>query len=283
MDTISVIACIEKNNCIDVRYKWRTNGAKAVKSSGSVSVHLNARYNEDRLILAELSALHHLLCVEQIHGKNRLGNGLKIEVTAGAIRKAVAKGSLKKDDSGRTSKINVAHFSQFLATQFFEAEVETVPSNKWVEEITQEENNYSIQINLPPMASIESPVGNVVISRHALNRFVESFAAVDQITAGATLSDIPNSKWTRAWQILNGLIPTSERVSIPDKEKERIQRCYGKGTVALHHQSSQNVFILKKEWFGATLVTVLRDSDYCKIIPKLPTFDRGRIVPHAVI
>lgn len=261
-------------------WRWQPNTATVPSIGGTIDVTLGERYTEDRRILAELGAIHHLLSVEQVNGQNRLGNGLAIEVSSGAIRKAVAKGALKKNDSGRTDKQHVAHFAHFLATKFFEAEVKVgkLPAGE-----PKTTRHFAITLDAPPVARMDSPLGPVIVSRHALNRFVERFAAEDLIKAGMDIIDAPDHKWTQAWRNLGNLLPKSERVAkMPEQEWRRIARKYGAGTIVLHHADSRNLFILKKEPYGLVMATARRrnlESD--RIVPPLPKYVGGRLVHQA--
>lgn len=278
MDTLSVMTNPVADDAFVTRWKWRRDNASIPSLGGAVTVKLSSRHAADKIILAELGAIHHLLCVAEVQGANRLGNGLSIEVSCGAIKKAVAKGALKKDDAGRTDKLHVAQFSQFLATKYFEASISVVAPSRQEFDEPRIIQNYESELDIPPMAFIPSEAGNIVVSRHALNRFVERFAAADQIKAGMALSEVPDHKWTRAWRILETIIPQSKRIDIPGTEWLRIVRKYGEDTLAIHHPDSMNVFIVKREWFGLVMVTALRDSEYNRIVPKLPKYAGGRLI-----
>lgn len=269
MDTLSV-STIEVNGSFEVRYKMVTQGAKVATVSGVLTVSLNTRFPMDRPILAELGALHHLLYIKEIHGQRRLGNGLRIEVSAGAIKKAVAKGSLKREDSGKTDKEHVARFCAFLATKYFEATVEVVQAAKWADMSSNRQVNESIAVDDYPDAKLSCVLGEVVVRRHALNRFVERFTAATEIAAGTSIVEIPDGRWTRAWKSLDTILPQAETVSIPPKEAKRIAERYGPGVIALQHRASQSVFILKQNSHGLSLVTVLCGDEYCKLT-ELPT------------
>lgn len=254
-----------------VRWAWRASNASMPSKGGTVAVALNKRYTEDRDILAELGALHHLLCVQQVHGQNRLGTGLTVEVSRGAIKKAVARGALKTTDSGRTDKTHVARFAHFLATRFFGARVQ-VGRRPPGEPATA--LHVAITLDAPPLARIDSAVGPVVISRHALNRFVERFAAADMIKAGAELVDVPDQKWTQAWRNLQTFLPKAvPATGMLEREKQRIARKYGPGTIVLFHADSQLIFIIVRETYGLVMATVLRRNPrYDRMVPPLPTW-----------
>jgi hypothetical protein len=278
MDTLSV-STIADGDTFKVRYKYVPHGSGAASMAGSVTVCLAIRpdWTRDRGILAELAALHHLMYVREIHGVHRLGNSLCVEVSAGAIKKAVAKGALKKEDAGTTTKAHVAHFSMFLATKYFEATVEVVPSGKWVEPESKRTLDETICVDEYPVVHVGSVLGDVVVRRHALNRFVERFMAAAEMAAGRSLVDIPDYRWTRAWRSLESILPQSVRVTIPPKEAQRVMWKYGKDVHALHHIGSQNVFVVKDSGRGRELVTVLRGDEYCKLI-ELPRAAGQRLI-----
>lgn len=278
MDTLSV-STVADGDSFKVRYKYVPQGCRLASVAGVVTVSLASRpdWIRDRVILAELAALHHLVYVREIHGTYRLGNGLCIEVSAGAIKKAVAKGALKKEDAGTTTKAHVAHFSTFLATKYFEATVEVVPPGKWQEIEAKRLSDETLCVEEYPAVHIGSVLGNVVVRRHALNRFVERFMAAAEIASGRSLVDIPDYRWTRAWRSLESIVPQSVKVTIPPKEAQRVMYKYGKDVYALHHMGSQNVFVVKDAGRGHELVTVLRGNEYCKLI-ELPTAAGQRLI-----
>lgn len=276
MGTLSV-STQEVGEVFQVRYKMVEQGAKVATVCGVLSINLNNRFNLDRPILAELGALHHLLYVKEVHGQHRLGNGLRIEVSAGAIKKALAKGALKREDSGKTDKEHVARFCAFLATKYFESTVEVVPAAKWVEMPSNRQVDEAITIEDYPDAKITSALGDVVVRRHALNRFVQRFTAASEIAAGASMVELPDARWTRAWRSLEAILPQAERVTIPPQEWRRIVERYGQGMIALHHRSSQSVFVLKQNAHGLSLVTVLCGDEYCKLT-ELPTLAGQKLI-----
>jgi hypothetical protein len=282
MDVISVSTVPNDDGTFAVRYKLCRSGGKAVQRAGMVTVALHSRYSEDRPILAELGALHHLLADDPVLESSRCGNQLAVEVSFGAIRKAVTKGSLKSTDAGRTDKSNVAHFAHFLATRFFEATVSVVPPGKWEPpEEAKIIKDAFIEVSAPSVASLGSCIGQIIPSRHAMNRMVERFVAADQIKAGKSLEDLDDTCWTRAWKIIAKHLPQTSRVKIPHEEHKRILRKYGPNSTILHHQDAQIVYVVVKEPYGLVLATVLKDSDYCRLVPKPPKFVGGRLVRQA--
>lgn len=277
MITITVQAKEENGGGFHVTWCRRTTGSTTPSAGGCVHVTLAEHFQEDRRILAELAALYHLLCVEEVQGKGRLGNGLILEVSSGAIKKAVAKGTIKKTGTGRTDKPHVAHFAHFLATKFFEAEVKVGALPKEEPRVVM---NFEVECNAPTVAKVQSPIGDVIVSRHALNRFVERFTASEYSQAGIPLEDIPNRKWTKAWRTLEKMIGAATRLTnIPQKEWQRITRKYGSGTTVLHNADSDALFIVKEEPYGLVLATARKRSPTAdRILPPLPKFAGGRLI-----
>jgi len=265
-----MIISVHAHDNLDGTYRvsWCRRAGLSEKPSagGSVHVTLAEHFREDRRILAELAALYHLLCVAEVHGRGRLGNGLVIEVSSGAIKKAVAKGTIKKTGTGRTDKPHVAHFAHFLATKFFEAEVKVGALPKEEPRMVM---NFKVECNAPTVAKVQSPIGDVIVSRHALNRFVERFTAVEYTNAGMPLEKVPNEKWTKAWRRLAKNIGRARLfTAIPHKEWQYITRKYGAETRVLLNIDSDILFILKEEPHGLVLATVRqRKPDGDRIAP----------------
>jgi len=271
MDKLSVLTTTNSDGTFNTRWQWWQNinltheKPWLPKAGGVIALSLAPKWTEDRAILAEVCAIHHLLCIEQIHGAHRLGVNMEIEVSFGAIRKALLKGSLKKTSKGETDKQHVALFTKFLATKYFEANISVLRQDKWMDIEAQKTKNFSVLVNSVPLVSIETIAGSVSISRHALNRIVERRIAKDLIQDADDLTGVPDEKWTRAWKFLELVLPASTQVKIPTKELHRISRRYGQGTTVLWHQSSQCVFILKWEPHGLEMVTMTNDNEYNKI------------------
>jgi hypothetical protein len=194
-----------------------------------------------------------------------LGNNLKIEVSSGAIKKACAKNALKTTDSGKTDKSTVAHFSLFLATRFLEAKIEVVPAGKWKEIEAREHADFSIQVGTAPVVTISTALGEAIVRRHALNRFVERYTAREEIRSGMQLQDLPDHHWTKAWKTLRKSLPQALVVTPPPQEAERLRRTYGPNSRFLQHHGTQAVFIFNIAPHGLDFVTVLSDGEYCKI------------------
>lgn len=284
MDKLALSTQSNPDGTFSTRWQWwqnidriRSDGEEPRKpiAGGVITVTLAQRWTEDRPILAEICAIHQLLCVEEVHGKNRLGVNLEIGVSFAAIRKALKKETLKTTDRGDTNKYIVALFCKFVAVKFFEAKVVADGTSKWVDFAFESPRNFAIEVHRVPSVDIASPLGSVSITHHALNRVVErrmTEGLVDYVVGDMTT--IPDVRWTRAWKWLQRVLPKTEVVNIPDYVMDRIVRKHGVEIVALRCVGSQSIFILKPAGHGLDLVTVLDDTFSNKItaahkLPKL--------------
>jgi hypothetical protein len=143
---------------------WKTG----LRRGGELKVDLGEQYDklpgQQKPIAAELYAIHHLVSVKEVMGSNRSGNGLQIRVSKGAIKK------LQKQ---RSTQHSLYSLTRFLLTRYQEAQISV---EKWDDWLSHSFEEYSIDnatvreidevINVPK-------IGPVVVTRHALERFVE--------------------------------------------------------------------------------------------------------------
>lgn len=143
---------------------WKTG----LRRGGELKVDLGEQYDklpeQQKPIAAELYAIHHLLSVKEVMGSNRSGNGLQIRVSKGAIKK------LQKQ---RSTQHSLYSLTRFLLTRYQEAQISVEKRDDWLSHSFEE---YSVDnatvreidevINVPN-------IGPVVVTRHALQRFVE--------------------------------------------------------------------------------------------------------------
>jgi len=265
MDKLSLNTTPNPDGTFTTRWKWRQQDARQPGKGGVVRVSLpNNGWVQDKPILAELAALHHLLEVEQVHGRGRLGNNIRIQTTFGAIRKALLKGALKENGRGDTDKTHVALFSKFLATKYFEAEIEVLRHDKWRDEEPKLRLDRDLVVTGVPTVTVGSIVGPLVVSRHALNRVVGRCICRDELRAqGKTEDDLkhlPDHKWTSAWKHLERVLPNTVRGYVVESEHRRVLRKYGKNPIYLWHQDSGLIYVIVREPYGLELVTVIRDK-----------------------
>ena len=265
MDKLSVTTTTNTDGTFSTRWQWWQNinlpctETRLPKAGGTITVSLAPRLTEDRAVLAEISAIHQLLCVAQVQGGSRLGANMEIGVSFGAIRKALLKSSLKTKARGETDKHHVALFTKFLATKFFEANIVTDGASKWIDSELENPRDFAIEVNREPGVEIWTAVGGVSITHHAINRVVERRMACDIEHAEDDLRSIPDKKWSRAWRWLQRVLPASMPAYLPDSVMSGITAKHGAGVAVLRSVSTQSVFILKPARHGWDMVTVTDD------------------------
>jgi hypothetical protein len=275
MDRLSVNTQANVDGSFSVLWNWSVDAATVRRQpnrGGTIRVTLDEKHQEDRSILAELAALHHLLEVRQIHGENRLGVNLTIEVSAGAIKKALAKGALKKDGKGGTSKKHVADCAEFLATKYFEANIET---GKWRDEEPKVVKNHDVHLGDYPSAPIYASIlgENVIVTRHAMFRTVGRIIERKDSKEADDLSDVPTERWSSAWGWFQNIFREGSNLqlaSIVPREWKRIVGEYKCKPIILYFPDARAIPVLKRTPYGIKVVTVLRDSEYNRILEKPP-------------
>lgn len=265
MDTLTVATSERPDGAYLTRWKWRQGSAKQPKA-GEVIVHLDKAYKDDRIIIAELGALHYLLEERHIHGANRLGAGINIEVSFGAIRKALLKGSLKKSDHGDTEKRHVAGCATFLATKYFEAKVSVL--RKWRDEEPKSFENAEIAIGETfPRATIHCALldAPVAMTRHGMRRQIARVDRGNKPTPVTEndLSNIPDKWWGTAWRWFENIFKegsTLRRARLLPKWHAKYTGKYGPGSQYLWHPDSQAVIVVARDHGSWYVATVLHDE-----------------------
>jgi len=267
MDTLSVTTADGTNGVFLIRWKWWQSGAKQ-PVAGEIAVRLDESYRHDRAIIAELGAIHYLLEERQIHGTNRLGAGIKIEVSFGAIRKALLKGSLKKKDEGDTDKGHVAGCATFLATKYFEAEIAV--GRKWNDDEPKsfERAEIAITASFPRTQAHCHLLGEgVLITRHAMRRQIARIDAnnpskpkpIDE----SDLSNVPDKWWGSAWRWFEKIFKEGSslrRARLLPKWHAKYVRKYGHGSQYLWHPDSQGIVIVTRDHDRLVARTVINDE-----------------------
>lgn len=266
MDTLSLNTTPNPDGTFTTRWKWRQGGAKQ-PLAGEIAVRLDESYRDDRVIIAELGAIHYLLENRHIHGENRLGAGIKIEVSFGAIRKALLKGALKKSDKGDTEKKHVAGCASFLATKYFEADVAVW--RKWRDEEpkTFERAEIAIGESFPRAAQYCALLGDkVIITRHAMRRQI---ARIDtrnpdkpKPVSEDDLSNIPDRWWGAAWRWFGSIFKEGSnlrRVRLLPRWHAYYARKYGQSQY-LWHPDSQAIVIVANDHGSLVASTVIHDK-----------------------
>ncbi|TPE55026.1 hypothetical protein FJM67_02945 [Maribrevibacterium harenarium] len=213
---------------------WKTG----LRRGGELKVDLGEQYDklpeQQKPIAAEVYAIHHLLSVKEVMGSNRSGNGLQIRVSKGAIKK------LQKQ---RSTQHSLYSLTRFLLTRYQEAQISVEKRDDWLSHSFEE---YSVDnatvreidevINVPN-------IGPVVVTRHALERFVE------RLSDGA-----PKHPWKALYSKL--LCPQLEKSKLPEKVATKKAKKYSHEAELWWHMESKIHFVIVPTESIKTLVTV---------------------------
>lgn len=264
MDTLALKTTLNNDREAEVLWRWYQGKTKNPLGGSIVVTDLNELPGDLRAV-AELRGINYLLQERQVHGINRLGTGVSIQVSDGAIRKALLKGALKAKGSGNTAKHRVAQAAEFLATKFFCASVSVEQRWREVEHKAFETCTISMRTGEPravlPCGLLGEPVA---ITRHALFRQV---GRVDQMLSKwleDDLTDIPDARFEASWHwfkrvlISKNTVELLPRNALTDKQAEK----YGRDSRYFFFPDSQvpAVIVVSKDESGWALVTVLREE-----------------------
>jgi len=172
--------------------------------------------------------------VKEVVGSNRSGNGLQIRVSKGAIKK------LHKQ---RSTQHSLYSLTRFLLTRYQEAQISVEKRDDWLSRSFEE---YSVDnatvreidevINVPN-------IGPVVVTRHALERFVE------RLSDGAP---------KHPWKALCSKLLCSEltKTQLPEKVATQKVKKYAREAEFWQHVGSKMYFVMVTGDSIKTLVTV---------------------------
>lgn len=250
------------------RWKWKTN-PNSRPIQGSIKIKVDACHTSDRAALAEIHALHYLLESREIHGENRLGTDIRVCLSSSTVRKALLKGSLKVQGTGKAESANVGAAATFLATKYFEATYEV---QRWKEEepkAVEPEVQCSVG-SLFPRVELHCALLNrpVQVTRHAMHRWVGRISeGLDRYTEN-DLSKLPDARWTKAWRTLAGVLSHKGllRADLLPEVANRYQQRYGKSCIYLHFSDAMAVFVLVDGAQGLDLVTVIKTNPHMPIL-----------------
>jgi hypothetical protein len=240
---------------------------------------LNVPDKLDREILAELSAIHYLLEKRRLGADNSIGH-LKVRFSCGAIKKALAKGALKKGDIGKTDKASVASWADFLATKYFEAQFEI---SKWVEPELEQGEQYELTVYQKPTVPIFAKIleGDLLITRHSMYRLIGRILSPHSRDCEDDISDVPDARWTVAWKRLEKIFTSDshlKRAEIVDAAWKHIVAKYKCEPIFLSDSANKAVFVVKMDRGLYTLLTVLRDDIYNTSLKRPPVLFGDKLV-----
>jgi hypothetical protein len=213
---------------------WKTG----LRRGGELKVDLGEQYDklpeQQKPIAAELYAIHHLLSVKEVMGSNRSGNGLQIRVSKGAIKK------LQKQ---RSTQHLLYSLTRFLLTRYQEAKISVEKRDDWLSYSFEEYSVDNVTVREIDEVINVPNIGPVLVTRHALERFVER------------LSDgVPKHPWKALCSKLlcSGLTKTQlpENVAIQKAKK------YAQQANFWQHVGSRMYFVVVPSGLVKTLVTV---------------------------
>ena len=135
------------------------------RKQGVIDITISNKETQDAAVIAELSAMHHLLSHKEICGSDRAGNGMEIEVTFGAIRKLAQNTSNKR---------HLFAHGRFLLTRYAEAKISVSKDNSWISMARAENRREQLVVDgpLPEVINVAG-YGKVGLSFHIIERMME--------------------------------------------------------------------------------------------------------------
>lgn len=271
MDKLSIRTVPQVDGQFLVEWRWNRGGPVSILG-GDFRVSVDPCHTTDRAALAELRAIYHLLEVRNLHnGAKRLGRGVRISVSSGAIRKSLAKGAIKQTNKGRSEKAVVAQAAGFLATKYFEAEIEV---GRWPGDVPREVE--------PRLELVQGPVferpklqcalldEEISISSHAMHRQVGRIDQKRDRYTDSDLTDVTDARWSAAWHWFDKVLAGERLIKgeLLPKVKNYFEGRYGRDCVYLVFQDSivGAVLVVRRDSRGLVVATVLRISPYQPVV-----------------
>jgi hypothetical protein len=213
---------------------WKTG----LRRGGELKVDLGEQYDklpeQQKPIAAELYAIHHLLSVKEVMGSNRSGNGLQIRVSKGAIKK------LQKQ---RSTQHSLYSLTRFLLTRYQEAQISVEKRDDWLSYSFEEYSVDNVILrDIDEVINVPS-IGPVVVTRHALERFIERFS-----------DGVPKNPWKAL--CLKLLCPQLEKAKLPEKVATQKAKKYAQEAEFWQHVGSKMNFVFVRSGGIKTMVTV---------------------------
>ncbi len=209
------------------------------RKQGVVSVTLAESITDNRPVVAELSALHHLLSYQGIMGDDRSGESLALEVTFGAIKKLLT-------DKG-SAKSKLIPFARFLKIRYAESDIRVAPEGAWVIQARAEARREELRIDGPLPETIQiTGYGRVCLSVHLIERMLEraNYASASSV-----------------WKHLRRMLDSHALVkkNLPEKVLAQKVEKYGEDAIGDHIQH------LREAW-TFVVAPVKEPNSHCKNI-----------------
>lgn len=135
------------------------------RKQGIIDITISDTEAQDAAVIAELSAMHHLLSHKEVCGSDRAGNGMAIEVTFGAIRKIAQNTSNKR---------HLFAHGRFLLTRYAEAKISVSKDTSWIRMARAENRREALVVDAPvPEVINVAGIGKVGLSFHLIERMME--------------------------------------------------------------------------------------------------------------
>lgn len=213
---------------------WKTG----LRRGGELKVNLGEQYDklpeQQKPIAAELYAIHYLLSMKEVMGSNRSGNGLQIRVSKGAIKK------LQKQ---RSTQHSLYSLTRFLLTRYQEAQISVEKRDDWLSYSFEEYSVDNLTVrDIDEVINVPS-IGPVVVTRHALERFVERFS-----------DGMPMHPWKALCSKL--LCSALTKAQLPESVTIQKEKKYAKEAEFWQHAGSKMHFVMVPGDSMKTLVTV---------------------------
>ncbi|MCR9670104.1 hypothetical protein [Vibrio parahaemolyticus] len=222
---------------IDDKYTvyWKTG----LRRGGELKVDLGEQYDklpeQQKPIAAELYAIHHLLSVKEVMGSNRSGNGLQIRVSKGAIKK------LQKQ---RSTQHSLYSLTRFLLTRYQEAQISVEKRDDWLSHSFEEYSVDNVSVrDIDEVINVPN-IGPVVVTRHALERFVERLS-----------NGVPKHPWKALCLKLQCSALT--KAQLPERVTIQKAKKYAQEAEFWQHLGSKMHFVMIPGDSMKTLVTVI--------------------------
>lgn len=217
------------------RVYWRTG----LVNAGVLDVHLDFE-TDDPSLAAEIVAIRHLLFSKKVFDRAPMkGQGYKLYVSQGAIKKLVL---------GKSSKVHLSRFAAFLSGRMKGVEIEVRKSTK---DMPSEADVTPEQIIISYDAAVsheilETPaMGTVLITKHAIEQYDKRNSSGD--------TDKPFSSLVK--RLSNAEL---KRYDLPEAVLKHKARKYGtaENVEVWRHPTSDVNFVVLRERGQRVLVTV---------------------------